>query len=59
MLDSLLATGEGVVVVVASVWRFSKRNTDDEEASKGKTGGIDIRHSEGFREVLGSSWEGD
>ena len=47
-----MATGEGVVVVVASVWRFWAKKTDDVDGSKGKTGGIDIRHSEDICEVL-------
>ena len=54
MLGSPLATSEGVIDVVTNV-----RNYKEPEYYHGKTGRIDVRHFEGFREVLDSSWEGN
>ena len=47
MLGSPLAPSEGVIDVVTNVW--------ENKTYMGKTGGIDVRHFEGF---LDSSWEG-
>ena len=53
MLGSPLATINGEIDIITDV-RREKNNREE-----GKTGGIDVGHSESFCEVLDSSWEGN
>ena len=51
MLGSPLSTIEGGIDITTDI----RRNYDKRD--KGKADGIDIRHFDGFWEVLDSSWE--